>query len=58
MTPAAIHSGRLLAEQLLAEDRFPRVLSEEARVSTMPPATETSSDGIIVTSPSPTVSTV
>jgi len=31
---------------------------EEARVTTIPPAIETSSDGIIVTRPSPTVSTV
>ena len=32
--------------------------AEDARVSTMPPATETSSEGIIVTRPSPTVSMV
>ncbi len=57
MTAAAIHKGRLLLNSC-----FPKssdsVLSEDARVTTMPPATETSSDGIIVTSPSPTVSTV
>jgi hypothetical protein len=36
----------------------PSMPAELARVSVMPPATETSSEGIIVTSPSPTVSTV
>ena len=36
----------------------PSVPEEDARVSTIPPATETSSDGIIVTSPSPTVNRI
>jgi hypothetical protein len=36
----------------------PSIPAELARVSVMPPATETSSEGISVTSPSPTVSTV
>jgi len=35
-----------------------RVAFEEARVTTMPPAIETRSEGIRVTRPSPTVSTV
>ncbi len=38
--------------------RRPACPAELARVSVMPPATETSSEGMMVTSPSPTVSTV
>ena len=57
ITAAAIHSGRLLLNSCLPKS-VDSVLSEDARVTTMPPATETSSDGIMVTRPSPTVSTV
>ena len=57
ITAAAIHSGRLLLNSCRPKS-VESVLSEDARVTTMPPATETSSDGIIVTRPSPTVSTV
>ena len=57
MTPAAIHMGRLLPNNWRATST-PRLLSEEARVSTMAPAMETSSDGIMVTRPSPTVKIV
>ena len=53
----ASNSGRR-AESNCCPRSVERLVSEEARVTTMPPAIETSSDGIMVTSPSPTVSTV
>ena len=42
-------------KQLLSDIGSPALLSEDDRVTTMPPATDTSSEGISVTSPSPTV---
>ena len=57
MTADAIHKGRLALKSWRPKS-VDSVLSEDARVTTMPPAMETSSDGIMVTRPSPTVSTV
>ena len=54
ITPAAIRSGTLLLKSW-RPNSTPTVSLVEVRVTTMPPATETSSDGIIVTRPSPTV---
>ena len=54
MTPAAICSGRFFVKSC-RPNSAPTVASEDVRVTTMPPATETSSEGIMVTRPSPTV---
>ena len=52
--PGGNPQRRLRPNKLLPKS-LPSLLSEEARVTTMPPATETSSEGIMVTRPSPTV---
>jgi len=56
MTPEAMISGRR-PESSCLPNRWTRLDPDDARVTTMPPAIETSSDGIMVTRPSPTVST-
>src|SRR6202522_301914 len=57
ITPAAIISGRR-RDKTCCPTSTERVEAEEARVTTMPPAIDTSKDGIMVTRPSPTVKTV